>query len=62
MRRVQAGPVVILPRPDDQTVDVFTGNKGWAQHTVFKVVNGKVSFLGGTPLSPEDFKTFKAKL
>jgi hypothetical protein len=56
MKRTLEGPVVVLPRED--VIDVFTG-KGWSTHSVFKVVKGFPKFVGGSPLTEEDFKTLK---
>ena len=61
MKSVREGKVVVLPRTDGKTVDVFTG-MGWERHTVFEVSEGKLRFVKGTALSTEDFKIFKGHL
>ncbi len=58
MYTVRTGQVVILPRPDGKTVDVFTG-QGWNKHTIFEVTDSKVRFVSGNPISKEEFAFFK---
>ena len=61
MRSTREGSVVVLPRPDGKTIDIFT-DKGWSRHSVFEYHDGKVSFVRGADLSPFEFKVFKARL
>jgi len=61
MKTVREGSVVTLPRNDGKTVDIFTG-KGWDNHTVFEVSEGKIRFVKGKALSSDDFKTFKNRI
>ena len=61
MHSIREGGVVVLPRPDSKTVDVFTG-KGWDKHTVFEVNNKQIKFVAGSALSQDEFKFFKGCL
>jgi len=61
MKAVREGSVVTLPRQDGKTIDVFCG-MGWANHTQFEVVDGKIKLVKGKAMSGEDFKTFKGRI
>lgn len=61
LKPVREGSLVTLPRHDGKTIDVFAG-KGWDNHTVFEVTEGKIKLVRGKALTADDWKTFKSRI